>query len=100
MSNLTIIAHITAKIEHLEKVQAALLGLITVTQTEQGCVRYDLHQDQNNPNHFMFYEKWESRELWEQHMQAPHLTDFMKTTDGLVEDVRIYEMDQISPNKV
>ncbi|MEO1610025.1 MAG: antibiotic biosynthesis monooxygenase, partial [Pseudomonadota bacterium] len=25
----------------------------------------DLHQDNENPAHFMFYENWESRELWQ-----------------------------------
>lgn len=95
MSNLVIVAHITAKVEHLDAVQSALSALRPVTQTEQGCICYDLHQDQNNPNHFMFYEKWENRDLWEQHMQAPHLAAFMKATDGLIEDVKIYEMDQL-----
>ncbi|WP_416383486.1 putative quinol monooxygenase [Psychrobacter sp. 28M-43] len=27
------------------------------------CINYDLHQDNKNPAHFIFYENWASREL-------------------------------------
>ena len=55
-----------------------------MTRGEQGCIQYDLHQDNEDPAHFMFYENWESRKLWQVHMQAPHLEAWMKATDGAV----------------
>lgn len=92
MSKLTIVAHITAKPDKIELVKAELEKLIDVTRSEEGCLQYDLHQDNENSAHFMFYENWESRELWQKHMGAPHLKDYMAATDGAVETFSLHEM--------
>jgi len=61
VSQLTIAANITAHPEKVNLVKVELLKLIEVTRAELGCVNYDLHQDINNPAHFMFYENWQAR---------------------------------------
>ena len=66
--------------------------LLPVTRAEEGCLQYDLHVDNNNPSHFMFYEVWESRELWQVHMNAPHLKDYIAATDGMLEKFGVSEM--------
>ena len=96
MSKLTIIANIQAKADQVELVKAELLKLIEVTRAEEGCINYDLHQDNENPAHFLFYENWESRELWQVHMENQHLKDFMAATEGAVEDVSLNEMTVVS----
>ena len=61
---LTIVARILAKPEKRELVKSELLKLIDITRAEKGCINYDLHQDNENENLFLFYENWESRDLW------------------------------------
>ena len=95
MSKLTIVANIHAKPDHVELVKSELIKLIPITRTEQGCIQYDLHQDNENPSHFLFYENWESRELWQTHMNAPHLSRYMEATDGMVEEFTLNEMSQV-----
>lgn len=68
---LTIIANITAKAEHRDRIRAALLDLIEPTRVEEGCQRYELFEDNEDPNHFMFHECWESPALWQKHRTAP-----------------------------
>ena len=68
MSKLTIVAKIVAKEEKREFVKAELLKLIPITRAEKGNINYDLHQDNENPNLFLFHENWESRELWQELM--------------------------------
>ncbi len=75
MAKLTIVANITAKAGTTDLVKAELEKLVPITRAEAGCLRYDLHQDNESPVHFMFYETWESRELWQKHMNAQHLKD-------------------------
>ena len=58
MPKLTIVAHIKAASEKVDFVKSELQKLIDVTRSEDGCVQYDLHQDNENPAHFMFYENW------------------------------------------
>ncbi len=94
-NQLTIVAKILAKEEQRELVKSELLKLISMTRTEQGCVNYDLYQDNKNPNLFLFYENWESRELWQQHMGKAHLVDYMKATDGAVVEFSLNEMTMI-----
>ncbi|NES24956.1 MAG: antibiotic biosynthesis monooxygenase [Symploca sp. SIO3E6] len=92
MSKLTIVAHITAKSDKIELVKTELEKLIDITRAEEGCLQYDLHQDNENPAHFMFYENWESRELWQIHMNNQHIKDYMAATDGAVEVFTLHEM--------
>ncbi|MGS0527959.1 putative quinol monooxygenase [Zobellia nedashkovskayae] len=65
MSQLTVVAKILVKEEKRDFVLAELLKLIPITRAEKGCMNYDLHQDNENPNIFLFHENWESRELWQ-----------------------------------
>ena len=92
MANLTIVANIHAKADKVELVRAELLKLIDITRGEEGCIQYDLHQDNDNPAHFLFYENWTSRELWQTHMNAPHLAAYMAATEGAVENFTLNEM--------
>ena len=56
MSKLTIVANIKAKSDKIDLTKAELEKLIDITSAEEGCLKYDLHQDNENPAHFLFYE--------------------------------------------
>lgn len=96
MAKLTIVANIHAKADQIELVKAELQKLIEITQAEDGCIQYDLHLDNDDAAHFMFYENWESRELWQTHMNAAHLAAYMAATDGAVEAFTLNEMTKIA----
>lgn len=92
MSQLTIVANIKANADKVGLVKAELLKLIEITRAEKGCINYDLHQDTENPAHFMFYENWQTRELWQTHMNNQHLADYMAATEGAVAEFTLNEM--------
>lgn len=96
MSTLTVVANIKAVAGKHELVKSELRKLIEITLKEEGCINYDLHQDNDNPAHFMFYENWASRELWQAHMEQPHLADYLAATEGAVEGFTLNEMTNIS----
>jgi quinol monooxygenase YgiN len=96
MSKLTIVAHITAKSDKIEFVKKELDKLIDITRSEEGCLQYDLHQDNENPAHFLFYENWKSRELWQTHMGNQHLQDYLAATEGSVEVFTLHEMTHLT----
>ena len=91
-NQLTIVARILAKEGKGDLVKRELLKLIEVTRAEEGCINYDLHQDNENPIFFLFYENWTTRELWQIHMGNAHLADYLKATDGAVEEFTLNEM--------
>jgi quinol monooxygenase YgiN len=95
MSKLTIVANIHASPDKVDLVKAELEKLIAITRAEEGCIQYDLHQDNDDPAHFLFYENWESRELWQNHMNAHHLAAYMEATEGAVAEFTLNEMSHI-----
>jgi len=95
-AKLIIGANIRAKADKIELVKAELRKLVEITRTEHGCIQYDLHQDNEDPAHFIFDENWESRELWQSHMSTPHLAAYMAATDGAVETFTLNEMTKVA----
>ena len=95
MSKLTVVANIYAKPDKIDLVKSELQKLIAPTLAEEGCINYDLHQDNENPTHFLFFENWESYDLWQVHMGAQHIADYKATTEGAVESFTLNEMTQI-----
>ncbi|MFT5063323.1 MAG: quinol monooxygenase YgiN [Gammaproteobacteria bacterium] len=93
---LTIIARIEALPDQIELVKSELLKLVGPTLQENGCIQYDLHQDNKNPAVFFFYENWESRGLSKQHMKSRHLADFMKATDGSMASFSLNEVSKLA----
>ncbi len=89
---LTIVAKIVAKLDKTELVKTELIKLIAITKKEEGCINYDLHQDNENKNIFLFYENWESRELWQKHMNNTHIAAYAKATEGAVDTFTLHEM--------
>jgi len=94
-NKLTIIAKILAKPESRDLVKAELLKLIEITRAEEGCINYDLHQDNEDPNLFLFFENWENRELWQSHMKKKHLAEYIEATENAVAEFTLQEMTAI-----
>ncbi len=95
MAKLTIVANIIANDDQIDLVKSELLKLIPITRAEAGCINYDLHQNHDNPAHFFFFENWESREQWQDHMNNQHLKDYLAATEGAVASFTVNEMSQI-----
>lgn len=95
MPQLTIIAHIHAHTDQTDFVKTELLKIVAPTLAEEGCLNYDLHQDNEDPAHFFFYENWASRDLWQKHMESDHLAAFKEKTDGSIDKVVLHEMSPV-----
>lgn len=78
-------------------VREELLKLVVETRKEEGCLQYDLHEDNSVSGRFIFYENWSSRELWQQHMNSEHIKAFGVATAGLVTDFELFEMSKVEP---
>ena len=92
---LTIVARIEAKSDQIELVKSELTKLIEPTRAEAGCIQYDLHQDNNQPEVFLFFENWETRELWQAYIENDHLKAYLAATEGAVANFTVSEMSRI-----
>ena len=95
MSTVTVVAKVTAKSDTVEAVKAELLKMIAPTRQEEGCIEYRLHQDNDNPAIYVFYENWKSRACLEQHMNSPHFQAFVAAASDLVADKLVHIMTEI-----
>ena len=93
---LTVVATIKVKPEHVEQVKLEVFKLTAASKAEQGCIQYDLHQDNANSNVFIIYEIWENKERLQEHAESPHFQNYVKVTDGMVDEFVINEMTIIS----
>jgi quinol monooxygenase YgiN len=83
---LTVIARMHAKPGKEQELRSALEALIEPTSREKGYVNYDLHQGIEDPGWFFFYENWESAEDLDAHLNAPHLVEFARRLDDLLDE--------------
>jgi quinol monooxygenase YgiN len=68
-----VIAHIQAKPGQEAAVRAVLEGFIAPTRQENGCLRYELFADADDPSKFTFIEEWSSRDALNVHGQSAHI---------------------------
>jgi quinol monooxygenase YgiN len=95
MSQLTVVAKVVAKKESVESVKSELLKLIATTRKEDGCIEYNLHQDNEDPAVFIFYETWETSASLEKHMKTDHFTNYVNAVGSMIKEKVVNKMTRI-----
>lgn len=95
MATVTVVAKLTAKTDAIEAVKTELLRMIAPTRQEEGCIEYRLHQDNDNPALFVFYENWKSAACVEEHMNSPHFRAYVAAVGDLLADKIVHKMTEI-----
>ncbi|WIM93068.1 antibiotic biosynthesis monooxygenase family protein [Actinoplanes oblitus] len=54
---------------------AAFTALAPVVRAEPGCLRYDMHAVEGDPDRFVLIEEWASAEALRAHDAAPHMRE-------------------------
>ena len=93
---LTVIAKIIAKEGKEEEARIALNALVAPTLIEEGCIDYVLHQSNEDPKVFFFYENWTSKESLENHLANVHIAEFSaKAHDLLSAPAELYFLSKV-----
>lgn len=95
MSKLTVVAKIVAKKDFRDSVKNEMLSLIEPTRKEDGCIEYRLHQDDEDPAVFVFYETWENRACLDKHMNTDHYKNYVKVVGSMIEEKVVHKMSRI-----
>ena len=94
----TVVGVLRARPERRDELLEILRGLVAPTRREEGCVDYHLHVSDADPNLFMFYENWRSREDLDRHLEMPHLAPIRERgPELLAADVEIHAYTMLSP---
>ena len=95
MSIVTVVAKLTVKEDAIETVKGELLKLVAPTREEEGCLEYRLHQDNDNPVIFIFYENWENMTCLERHINSAHYKRYAAAVGDLLADKVVHKMTEI-----
>lgn len=87
--NLTVI--IKSKTEFRSELKTILENLVENSRKEKACLQYDLHQNIDDPNVFIFHEVWANKEGLDFHNKKSYLQEFIRTSEVfLVEKPTLY----------
>jgi len=95
MTKVTNIAFIRAKSGQSEELGRRLLALVGPSRQEVGCINYDLHRSDSDPDIWCVYENWCSADDLAAHFTLPHMQAFIAAVPSLVEgelDLRRFSM--------
>jgi quinol monooxygenase YgiN len=77
MSKLFIVVGLRAKAGREDELRRDLSELVEPSRNEEGNIRYDLFEDQDEPGRFVFVEEWLSIETQTKHHEhGPHIQHF------------------------
>jgi quinol monooxygenase YgiN len=68
-----VIAHLHAKPGREGDLRNVLESFVAPTRQEDGCLRYDLFVDLDQPTKFTFIEEWASRDALVRHGESAHI---------------------------
>ncbi|MDO1509421.1 MULTISPECIES: putative quinol monooxygenase [unclassified Neisseria] len=98
MQPVKIVAAIVIKPEYSQELFDVFQRLVLASRQEAGNLRYDLHQDIENPDRVVFFEIWRSQAAVDAHAATVHFQDFLKAIEGKTESLEIIQMHDISDN--
>ncbi len=82
---MVVVAKIKALAGKENEMKDALLDIIPMVKEEDGTLIYTLHQDQNDPSVFLFYEKYKDTDALVAHSSTPHFKALFKTIKPMLD---------------
>ena len=96
MSIVTVVAKLIVQDAVVETVKTELLKMIEPTRLEEGCIEYRLHQDNDDPKVFIFFEMWENMDCLERHMATPHYRNYIAVVEGMIAEKTVHKMTRLA----
>jgi quinol monooxygenase YgiN len=94
---LIVVAEMNAQSGKEDELRQKLTGFVAPTRAENGCVQYDLHEAEDQPGHFLFFERWTSMQTLEAHLASPHIASVLPGLGSiLAKPARISKFRQIA----
>ena len=65
--SITILVELRSKPENVDKLKSTLINQFPETRAYNGFQSIEFHEDEDDPNHFMMIERWDSRSCYEKY---------------------------------
>ena len=87
-----VVARLKAKSGEESKMADALQAMVSKVEQEEGTLMYTLHQAQNDPTQFLFYEKYADGEALKAHSSTPYFKELLGILEPLLDGAPEIEM--------
>ena len=72
------------------------LDLLPPSQAEAACLSYGFYEDKARPGHFLFFERWESRDGIANHFEQAYFKDFAQRFPDMIEGEAVIEIHEVA----
>lgn len=97
---LALVVEFRAAPGRLDDLRSALLDLTVATRAEDGCLRYDLHEDADDADVLAFYEVWATSAAHAAHDATEHVRSFVARIPELTAEApRTRRLRRIEPRE-
>lgn len=93
---LSVVAKIKVKPEFVDLVKAEMLKMVAETVKENGCMNYNLHQDNADDSVFIFYENWSGEDALQNHLQSEHVQAYIQATKGKLAEFAMNRLSKLA----
>jgi len=101
LSHFVLIVEFQVKPECLEKFnQLIAVNAKASVANEAGCRQFDVLQDNDNPNHIVLYEVYDSPAAFQDHMGREHTKVFLGQAKELIAKQTVYTLPRTVPPPV
>lgn len=80
----TVFARFTAKVGMADQLKQLILDQVEPTRAEPGNLNYDIHVTNADPNTFVLYENWKSKDDLDAHFKTQHMVDFSARVNEII----------------
>lgn len=92
MEHIAITAILKAKTGNEDQLFDAMQRAVHPSQSEQGCVKYQLHKSLDEEGVFVFYEIWQDEESLMKHIESDHYKVYRQQSEQFVESRNVYRL--------
>lgn len=92
---LIVVATIDAQPQHIDAVRAALEAVVPPSRAESGCLRYELHVDNNIPTRFIMLEEWTDKAALAAHDETPHFKTLAAAVGDKVTQIDVAKLSKL-----
>jgi quinol monooxygenase YgiN len=93
--SLRVVAHLKARADKIDETRDALVSMIEPTRAEDGCIVYEMLQNDADPTDFTFVEEWSGHDELSAHLQSQHVQAVIARAEELFAappDIRRYTL--------
>jgi len=95
MSALTFIGTARAKPGQAGNLEREMRATVAATHAEPGCIHYSMHQSLQDPDVFIFIERWASKADLDRHFESDHVKSLIERTQSMMDGMPEMQMFQM-----